>query len=285
MLVWIHGGLYVGSSSDLRYNLSGIVSVSQKINTPIMDVSLNYRLSLWGFLQSSAVQAEGSSNAGLLDQRLALRWITENIIAFGGDPSRITVWGESAGAQSIAWQMFAYGGADGELFSQAILESGGAAGASLNTLPYYDTHFDNLTRAAGCADVDNQMACLRALDNQVLYNVNPATVWNPIVDGDFLPAYPSDLARDGKILAIPAILGAYTDEGVSFSIKNKSTEKELQDAFMAWRNYALTPLTSNRLFELYPNPSRHIMSHPMKFSMASIAESGVALELLAEISS
>ena len=73
-------------------------------------VSMNYRLGVWGFLQTPQLLAEGNSNAGLLDQRLAFRWVKENIAAFGGDPDRITIWGESAGAQSIGYHLFSYDG-------------------------------------------------------------------------------------------------------------------------------------------------------------------------------
>lgn len=99
VLVWIYGGgLFAGSSADPQYNLSGIVKTSQEIDRPIVAVSLNYRLGMWGFLQTPQILAEGSSNAGLLDQRMALRWLQENIAAFGGDPKRVTIWGKSTGA-------------------------------------------------------------------------------------------------------------------------------------------------------------------------------------------
>lgn len=126
VLVWIYGGgLYTGSTADPQYNLSGIVKVSQDMGQPIMAVSMNYRLNMYGFLQSSQLLAEGSSNAGLLDQRMALQWVQENIASLGGDPSRVVVWGESAGAQSIAYHLFSYGGRDDKLFRAAIMESGG----------------------------------------------------------------------------------------------------------------------------------------------------------------
>jgi carboxylesterase type B len=86
VLVWIYGGgLYAGSTADPQYNLSGIVKVSQDMGQPVIAVDMNYRLGMWGFLQTPALVAEGSSNAGLIDQRLALQWIQENIEAFGGD--------------------------------------------------------------------------------------------------------------------------------------------------------------------------------------------------------
>lgn len=107
VVVWIYGGgLYAGSTADPQYNLSGVVRVSQDLDQPVIAVSINYRLGMWGFLQTPGLLAEGSSNAGLLDQRLALRWIQENIAAFGGDPSRVVIWGESAGAQSIAYRTY-----------------------------------------------------------------------------------------------------------------------------------------------------------------------------------
>jgi carboxylesterase type B len=97
VLVWIYGGgLTLGSTADPQYNLSGIVEASTLTGNPFIAVSMNYRLGVWGFLNTPVVHAEGSSNAGLLDQRLALRWVQENILSFGGDPTRVTVWGESA---------------------------------------------------------------------------------------------------------------------------------------------------------------------------------------------
>jgi carboxylesterase type B len=95
--VWIYGGGFAsGSSAWPVYNLSWVVNASQAANKPIIVVSLNYRLGVLGFLPGSELAAEGNVNLGLLDQRLALQWVQENIAAFGGDPNRVTVFGESA---------------------------------------------------------------------------------------------------------------------------------------------------------------------------------------------
>ncbi len=83
---WIHGGgFFQGGGIDQRYNLSFTVENAQKIGKPIIGVSINYRLSAWGFLSGSEeVRDNGNLNLGLRDQRLALQWVQENIEAFGG---------------------------------------------------------------------------------------------------------------------------------------------------------------------------------------------------------
>lgn len=144
-------------------------------------VSINYRLGVWGFLQTPQILAEGSSNAGLLDQRLALRWIKENIAAFGGDAQRITIWGESAGAQSIALQLHSYDGRDDGLFHAAIMESGSQVGAALESLAYYTSPVENLTRTTGCWTASDRLACLRGLSQDALFKAQVSQVWNPIV--------------------------------------------------------------------------------------------------------
>ncbi|GAB7359748.1 hypothetical protein MBLNU230_g6920t1 [Neophaeotheca triangularis] len=254
VLVWIYGGgLFEGSTADPRYNLSGIVQTAAESDQPFVAVSMNYRLGVWGFLQTPAILNEGSTNAGLLDQRLALRWIQENIESFGGDPKRVTVWGESAGAQSIGLHMHSYGGRDDGLFHAAILESGGPVGASLNTLPYYQFAYENLTRTVGCGDSSDQLACLRSISSDELFKSNYTVVWNPLVDGDFLTTYPSELAAQGKFIHVPLLNGANSDEGASFNIGGLDNETAIANGLLYWRNYALAPDSIRTILDLYPN--------------------------------
>ncbi|KAG5656583.1 hypothetical protein KAF25_000170 [Fusarium avenaceum] len=256
VLVWVYGGgLYAGSSADPQYNLSGIVKVSQDINEPILAVSFNYRLGMWGFLQNFNLLKEGNANAGLLDQRLALRWIQENIEAFGGDPDRVVVWGESAGAQSLAYHMFSYDGQDDGLYHGAILESGGITGAQIHDLSYYNVAFENLTRTVGCWDKKDQLACLRDLDEKALYAARPSLTWNPLIDGTFLTGYPSQLIRENKFHSVPMIVGANTDE--TFCIAKVNTTEDLFYEMFRWRNYALSAPTARKLLELYPDDPCH----------------------------
>lgn len=111
MAVWIHGGgLYMGGSADRRYNLSFIVENSVNQGTPIVAVSLNYRLAAFGFLSGKEALDAGVTNIGFRDQRLALHWVNENIAAFGGSPDKVTIFGESSGAESVSAQVLAYNG-------------------------------------------------------------------------------------------------------------------------------------------------------------------------------
>lgn len=264
VLVWIYGGgLGVGASVDPQYNLSGIVRLSQEINQPILAVSINYRVNHWGFLQTPELLVEGgASNAGLLDQRMALRWIQENIAGFGGDSARVTVWGESAGAQSIAYQMFAYGGRDDGLFSAAILESGGPTGCPVKDLSYWEVPFENLTRSAGCWEADDRLACMRSVSQEDLYAARQTQEWQgPLIDGDFLTGYPSQLMPRGEFVSVPLLTGDNTHEGISFSpatyppnkpLPKVVTEQELMTSFLGWRMYDISPLTVKRLLDLYP---------------------------------
>ncbi|KAI0872072.1 alpha/beta-hydrolase [Hypoxylon argillaceum] len=261
VLVWIFGGgLYTGSTADPQYNLSGIVQVSQAMNQPVIAVSMNYRLAQWGFLQTPQILAEGSSNAGLLDQRLAFHWIQENIAAFGGDPRKVVLWGESAGAQSIAYHLFAYSGRDDALFRGAILESGGPTGAQVETLTWYSGALENLTRAVGCWGAPDQLACLRSVDGASLFAAHPSVVWNPLVDGDFLAGYPSQQMGAGRYVKVPLLLGANTDEGFAVT-GTLDTDQDILDAIPSWRGYALSPPTARRLLELYPDDPCHEPPH------------------------
>ncbi|KAL0635255.1 hypothetical protein Q9L58_005821 [Maublancomyces gigas] len=95
VLVWIYGGGWQqGQTADPRYNMSYIIQQSVEMGKPVIGVSLNYRTGGFGFLFGKDIMNSGNTNLGLRDQRLALEWIQQNIKAFGGDPRKVTVWGE-----------------------------------------------------------------------------------------------------------------------------------------------------------------------------------------------
>ena len=256
--VWIHGGFFAeGGNSDPRYNLSFIVQQSVDAGMPFIAVGINYRLSAWGFMFGEEIMSAGSANIGLKDQRLAFRWVQENIAAFGGDPKRVTIWGESAGAMSVGMHLIAYAGRDDGLFHSAISESGTPPGiASTAITPQsWQPFYDRITQAANCSNATDSLDCLRKVPVDTLSNIFNSSVtsgasFSPVVDGDFIPDSSATLLLSGKFVKVPYILGANHDEGTAFAPRGINTTEQL--------DYLLTlgGLDSNTtaaLLTLYPD--------------------------------
>lgn len=109
--IWIHGGGFTkGGGSDKRYNYTYAVDQAVQMGKPFIGITINYRLSVWGWLAGKEAKAEGALNLGYHDMRQAMRWVNENIRQFGGDPQKVTLIGESCGAEAVTAHMMAYGG-------------------------------------------------------------------------------------------------------------------------------------------------------------------------------
>ncbi|KAJ5886953.1 uncharacterized protein N7473_009627 [Penicillium subrubescens] len=265
--VWIHGGgFFEGSGRDERYNMSAIVANSYKIGKPFIAVTLNYRLSAWGFISSSEVSGSGNTNLGLRDQRLALHWIQENIAAFGGDPTKVTIWGESAGGMSVGYQLTAYGGRDDKLFRAGIMESGGSISASTGNFTTYQSSYDTLAASVNCSNAVDSLQCLREVPFETLNSVlngtdgSSAYDFSPVVDGDFLRTYGSVQLNNHEFVKIPIISGTNMDEGTAFGPKGINTTEQwyeyLTDGSLGKQ---LPPPIAKRILELYPDdPSQGI---------------------------
>src|ERR1035441_1759446 len=116
VIVWIHGGAFVGGSSSL-YPLAHLA-----VSGHLVVVSLNYRLGVFGFMGHPAFDRDYDGSYGLEDQRAAMRWVRQNIAAFGADPGNVTIAGESAGAGSVCMHLLAPQATKG-LFQMAIIQS------------------------------------------------------------------------------------------------------------------------------------------------------------------
>lgn len=186
VMIWIHGGAFVVGASD------PYVSDALAAYGNVIVVTLNYRLSLWGFLSTEDVHAPG--NYGLFDQHLAIKWVHENIKAFGGDPSRVTIFGESAGSASVVYQSTFEGNRG--LFQRAIAQSGSisAMWASTN---HAKNDTEKLAKLIGCKN--KKSAALVDCIKHVSADSLSATINNvtngfitfpcpflPNVDGEFL---------------------------------------------------------------------------------------------------
>lgn len=187
-----------------------------------MGVSANYRLSALGFLFSAEVARSGNTNLGLRDQRLALHWLQENIAAFGGDHTKVTIWGESAGANDVGMQLIAYGGRDDKLFRAAIMESGNPISyTALTGAQSYQPRYDLLVQQVGCYNETDTLQCLRTVPlaqlNDVIQNTPFNTTFQNTIDGDFIEKYTSIQLASGNFVHVPIISGFNTDEGTLFA--------------------------------------------------------------------
>ncbi|KAF1957353.1 alpha/beta-hydrolase [Byssothecium circinans] len=221
--VWIHGGAFSqGSGIDRRQNLSFVVQESVAHGTPMLGVTINYRLAAWGFLSGYEASEDSGSNHGIRDQRLALEWIQENIAAFGGDPKKVTIWGQSAGAASVGLHITAYDGRDDGLFRSGIMQSGAPAyfGDQSRT-EYYQGLYRNLTSSVACNGTSDSLACLRKVPytdlNAALNTTAFQRVWWPQIDGDIIKRHSSQQLAEGSFIHVPILIGATTDEGTSFT--------------------------------------------------------------------
>ncbi|KAH6688460.1 Alpha/Beta hydrolase protein [Plectosphaerella plurivora] len=234
IVAWIHGGAWAdGSAADERGDGSFLVQRSIAMETPMIFVSFNYRLGLFGMLGGSAARQAGATNLLLHDQRHALRWIQENIQAFGGDPARVTIMGESAGAGSVGYHLLAHGGRDDGLFSAAIAQSGGpiTGGISSRTAQEQQQDFDSVLNATACTNAHDSLECLRGVPALVL---NAASAQLPptfIFDGQLLPKSPLRALRDGRFIPVPLLTGSNLNEGTSFILQKLTSPINTDEQF------------------------------------------------------
>ncbi|KAH7082450.1 Alpha/Beta hydrolase protein [Paraphoma chrysanthemicola] len=210
--------LQEGGSADQRYNSSRLVQQSVKIGSPIIYVSFNYRLSGFGFLPGSPLVESGNANLGLYDQRLALHWIQENIAAFGGDPSRVTIQGESAGAISLGAHFLAFGGRDDGLFHGGIAQSGGPVSLAGFTFPeQQDAIYQEVLDSTSCAGVNDTLKCLRGQPVETLKAIFQGKQLLPVIDNDLIMDTSIAQLEAGDFVRRPLLIGNNKNEGTPFA--------------------------------------------------------------------
>ncbi|KAG4033740.1 hypothetical protein MFRU_004g02430 [Monilinia fructicola] len=255
--VWVHGGYNIqGGALDPRYNLSFIVEQSIEAKTPIIAVSIQYRVSGWGFLFGKEILDAGSANIGFRDQRLALHWVQENIEFFGGDKEKVTLWGESAGAVGVGAQLVAYGGRDDKLFRAAITQSGGPTPSNRYSTPEsWQPVYNNVTAAVGCAGANDTLACLRTVPTERLSSVfNSSTTasanWGVQIDHDMILKSGSAQLAAGEFVKVPLLTGRNFDEGTTYATRGINTTSE----FLALvQSAGLDNATATTIAAMYPD--------------------------------
>ncbi len=214
VMVWIYGGGFItGSTSEWRQDGAHLSTKG------VIVVSFNYRMGIFGFLTHPELAAESpdhaTGNYGLMDAVAALRWVQANIRAFGGDPAKVTIFGESAGSFAVS-SLMASPQAHG-LFAHAIGESGGAlGGATLRYLPAAERAAKDAAFAKAELHADT-LAALRALPAEQLLAASgkPGGHFGPDVDGAFLPELPAAIFAAGRQNDVPLLAGWNHDEGGS----------------------------------------------------------------------
>eukprot|EP00042_Codosiga_hollandica_P048698 m.549261 g.549261 ORF g.549261 m.549261 type:complete len:523 (-) comp57724_c1_seq5:59-1627(-) len=217
VLVFFPGGRYEqGGAGVPLYNGSFLAAAGNAIV-----VTTNYRLGVLGFLVVDGLEG----NFGVLDQRLALLWVQQNIAAFGGDPNKVTISGQSAGGTSVAFHMVAEESWD--LFNQAILESAPFA-LPLLDLKDVTIHGNMFATDANCPgaaldclynlSIPQILAAQKEAQNHIyLQHITSLFFpWTPHVDGVQLTAQPLQLLQEGKFKAVPVLIGDVSDEARMF---------------------------------------------------------------------
>ncbi|KAK7014014.1 Alpha/beta-hydrolase [Favolaschia claudopus] len=221
VLVYIHGGgLSTGAGSE--WDGTSLVRRSVATKKPIIYISINYRLGFLGFIGGAQVPAT-SSNVGYHDQRAALRWIQDNAASFGGDSSRVTISGESAGALSVHTHLF-YPDSR-RTFHGAIAASGGLLAGTTPDCTYNDRPggaYDLLGNFTGCGTGKGSFECMQnmpfdkfwPLANKI-YDVPNFHMWVPCKGGkgSLIDEFPINKFLRGDFLNLPVMTGTTRNEG------------------------------------------------------------------------
>lgn len=209
VLVYFYGGGFVaGDGAEPRYDGE---SMARK---GVVAVTVNYRLGIFGFFAHPELTKESSHHAsgnyGLMDQSAALKWVQQNVAAFGGDPKRVTIAGESAGSFSVSAQVASP--LSQNLIAGAIGESGAMFGATLAAQPREEA--ENVGVAFATEQKAKDLATLRAMSAQAILD---ATKPNPfrfglVIDGYFLPKSPLEIYKAGEQAHVPLLAGWNAEE-------------------------------------------------------------------------
>jgi len=260
VMLWIHGGAYVYGCSQ-HYAGDAIVRTSKG---QVVVVTINYRLSSLGFLGTTELQnrsADGSvGNFGIQDQRMAMQWVSRHIEHFGGDPNDVTIFGGSAGGDSVVNHLTQT--ASFPFYKKAIIQSGFYNAA--RSLTSAEKHYERIRLATGCTD----LPCMLGASAEKLVGDEKWHWWGPVVDGKSLSDTPFNMIQQGKYNnKVPILLGSTRDEDAVFmKIANLPPNMGEQDADR-FRAQVIGSEHAQKVKELY-DPSNY--DYPPRLGMYSL---------------
>ncbi|KAH7132542.1 Carboxylesterase family-domain-containing protein [Dendryphion nanum] len=225
VLFWIFGGsLQFGTAGQPDYDGSAFAAYED-----IIVVTANYRTNVFGFPNSPEIPVT-ENNLGFLDQRFALKWVQKNIRAFGGDPNKVTIFGESAGGYAVDALLTSYGRNSSPPFRAAILQSGQQSyrpSPTNNSLPQWH----NLTTQLGCPGTyTSNLTCVRAANASAIQQIinKDILIFSPIFDNVTFLARPAHRRVGGNIARIPVLGGTNANEGRTFVVNQTNITSWLQ---------------------------------------------------------
>jgi len=266
VMVWIHGNGYINGAGSL-YGAQRLASTGK-----VIVVTPNYRLGIFGFLAHPALDhgeaRHLSGNFGLEDQQAALRWVHRNAAAFGGDPSNVTIFGESAGGTSVCSHLAAPSSAG--LFDNAILQSAQCTGENWSPGPptwfprpraEREQHGLDVAAELGCPDTRTAAACLRAKPVQELAKWSDDGIGSgPTTGRGLLPRSPQRAFATGRFNRVPIIQGTTRDEHHLFTaaIEAATGQQTTEASYQEQIHTLFNPADASRILARYP--SRHFHS-------------------------
>ncbi|KAK4165334.1 putative cholinesterase [Cladorrhinum sp. PSN259] len=267
---WIHGGAFTGgTANDATFDGGNMASRGD-----VVVVAINYRLSTLGFLALKDGSTNG--NYGLADQITALDWVRKNIVSLGGDPDRVTIFGQSAGAGSVR-ALIASPKAAGKFSSAILLSNLGGYGYGTTYSKYYtideqvSVAANGILNATNCTGAASQVDCLRAVPAHTLTKIGGARYL--VVDGTYLTS--SALPVSGPPLNVNLMIGITRDDGAPFISYPSSANANISQAdYLASQGFSSPPALSLPL-DLYPLSQTSNRSLALFNSSAKLATDAV----------
>jgi para-nitrobenzyl esterase len=269
VVVYFPAGAFEWGSSDDAENNGWRKSLTPGWKDTVL-VTANYRDGILGFLASESLSKRSGDNSsglfGVHDQTTVLQWVQENIAAFGGDPKRVMIFGESAGATSMTLHLVMPESAG--LYHAVAIDSGAFNQWAYRSWDDAIDIWDNITKALGCDAWAEPLDCMLTKPTKELLTVSDAyygnmtgrslphpeaingTQWGPVVDGVLLPQSPMELLYEGQDLPnpkVPILMGSNSDEGTTFLSQSMASSSELE----AWCNTTFGPTVGKTVSDYY----------------------------------